>query len=350
MMLLDESDQLFADCATEIPGGGCVGGGREGADFDGFVGGIGDLQGTDLAIPLRGMVEDSLQFSAERVDGKRIIGIEEDTAEEVGGDTGPILEGSFDEVIDGENEAAQVPDADDDVGEGDFLDAPPFIFDDDDVIDADRLGEGDLEAGEEIGDCALGGEADNDADDSGGGEDAGAELPDLLEEHEDGGEGEDDDDEEEGFFENEDLGMDLTGAQIVGDGDVVAADDELFSEVDDLDEDPGDGTDDEEAAGSGDEPGIGIGQTKERKSEDDCNNGDQSAQGTAQQRDKEAFEMIARRPRPETESDFEGMRGAKGKPEEGGEEAKGEGALEYPKERMIDFGGKRKEEWSDGEV
>jgi hypothetical protein len=350
MMLLDEGDEFLADFAAEIPRSGGVGGGGERADLDGFIGGVGDLKHADLAIPKWRLMEDSLEFGAERVDGDGIIRMKKDAAEDIGGDAGPILEGPFDEVIDGEDEAAEVPDPDDDVGEGDFLDPAPFVFDDDDVIDSNGLGEGDLKAGEEIGDGSLGGKANDDADDAGGGEDAGAELADLIEEHEDGSERENDDDEEEGFFENEDLGMNLACAEIVSDGDVVTADDELLAEVDDLEKDPGDGTDDEETAGSGDEPGVSLGQAEEWEGQNDGNNGHEGAQGAAEERDDEAIEVIAGGFGPEPESDLNGMGGAKGEPEEGGEQAEGEEMIEEAQRRMIDVGWEGEKEWSDGEV
>jgi hypothetical protein len=347
-MLLDEGDEFLADFAAEIPRSGGVSGGGEGADLDGFIGGVGDLKNADLAIPKGRLLEDTLEFSAERVDGDGIIGIEKDAAEDIGGDSRPILEGPFDEVIDGEDEAAQIPDPDNDVGEGDFLDPAPFVFDDDDVIDANGLGEGDLEAGEEIGDGSLGGEADDDADDAGGGEDAGAELPDLIEEHEDGGEREDGDDEEKGFFKDEDLGMNLARAEIVSDGDVIAADDELLAEVNDLDKDPGDGTDDEEAAGPGDEFGVGLRQAEEREGEDDGDNGHEGAQSAAEERDDEAIEVIASGFGPEPEPDFDGMGRAKGEPEEGDEQAEGKEAIEQVEKGMM--GREGEQERSDGEV
>ena len=53
---------------------------------------------------------------------------------------------------------------------------PHWSTDVDDVVDADGIGEGDLQAGEEVAERRLGGEAGDDADDAGRGEDGGAEL------------------------------------------------------------------------------------------------------------------------------------------------------------------------------
>ena len=47
------------------------------------------------------------------------------TAEDLGGLAGPVLDGVFDEVAEGDDEAAEVPDFYDDVGGGDLFDASP---------------------------------------------------------------------------------------------------------------------------------------------------------------------------------------------------------------------------------
>jgi len=56
------------------------------------------------------------------------------------------------------------------------------------------LGHGELEAGEEVGNRFLCGEAENDAHHAGGSEQAGSQPPNFLEKHQDGGDGEEHDD------------------------------------------------------------------------------------------------------------------------------------------------------------
>ena len=97
------------------------------------------------------------------------------------------------------DQPAQVPDLDDDVGGVDLFDAAPLALDDDDVVDADGFGDGDLEAGEEVGGGGFGGCREDEGGDAGGGEQAGAVVPDarVIEGPEEGA-GVDDDDEGDG--------------------------------------------------------------------------------------------------------------------------------------------------------
>lgn len=118
-----------------------------------MFGEIGDLEATDLSVPLWRGVDNFVELSAKFFDGHAVVDVEECCAENVGGLACPVLEGVFDEVAQGDDHAAEVPDADDDVSGGDLFDAAPLVRDDDDIIDPDGFGEGDLEAGEEVGGC-----------------------------------------------------------------------------------------------------------------------------------------------------------------------------------------------------
>ena len=60
-----------------------------------------------------------------------------------------------------------IPDADDDIGTGDLFDATPLTLDDDDVVEADGLGEGDLESCEDVGRGGLGGGRENEGGEAG---------------------------------------------------------------------------------------------------------------------------------------------------------------------------------------
>ncbi len=117
-------------------------------------------------------VDDGVELLAEGVDGDGVVDVEEGGAHDVGGLAGPVLEGVFDEVGERDDEAAEVPDLDDDVGGVDLFDASPLALDDDDVVDADGLGDGDLEAGEEVGCGGLGGGGEDEGGDAGGGEES----------------------------------------------------------------------------------------------------------------------------------------------------------------------------------
>ena len=79
----------------------------------------------------------------------------------------PVLERLLDEIGDGHDEAAQVPDPHDDVGQRDLFDSSPLSLDDDHIVDADRLRDGDLESREQCGETFLCREADDDASHAG---------------------------------------------------------------------------------------------------------------------------------------------------------------------------------------
>ena len=97
------------------------------------------------------------------------------------------------EVGERENEAAEVPDADHDVHGADFLDPAPLALNDHGVFDAEGLRECDLDSGDEVGEGALRGEANDQAGESGGGENAFANVPDGRKGHEHDGQRDDDD-------------------------------------------------------------------------------------------------------------------------------------------------------------
>ena len=96
-------------------------------------------------------MNDDIELFAQGLDGDGVVDVEESRAHDVGGVACPVLEGVFDEEAQGDDEAAEIPDFDDDVGRVDLFDAAPLALNDDDVIDVDGFGECDLEAGEEVG-------------------------------------------------------------------------------------------------------------------------------------------------------------------------------------------------------
>ncbi len=140
-------------------------------------------------------MDDGVELLAEGFDRDGVVDVEEGRSHDVGGLAGPVLEGVFDEVGEGDDEAAEIPDLDDDVGGVDLFDAAPLALDDDDVVDADGFGEGDLEAGEEVGSGGFCSGGEDERGDSGGGEEARAVVPDarVVEGPEEGSDGDDDD-------------------------------------------------------------------------------------------------------------------------------------------------------------
>ena len=156
VVLLDEGGHLFADDAAEVEVFAGVAGGDEAAEFHGALGKVGDLEAAYLLVPEWGGVDDGVELAAEDVYGDGVVDVEEGGSHDVGGLAGPVLEGVLDEEGEGDDEAAEVPDTDDDVGGVDLFDSAPLSLDDDDVVEADGFGEGDLEAGEEVGCCGFG--------------------------------------------------------------------------------------------------------------------------------------------------------------------------------------------------
>jgi hypothetical protein len=161
VVLLDPGGHLFADEAAEVEVFAGVARAHEAAKLHGPVGEVGDLEAADLLVPERRGVDDGFELLAEGFDGDGVVDVEEGGAQDVGGLAGPVLEGVFDEVAQGDDEAAEVPDADDDVGGVDLFDAAPLALDYDDVVDTEGLGDGDLEAGEEVCGGGFGGGGDD---------------------------------------------------------------------------------------------------------------------------------------------------------------------------------------------
>ncbi len=179
VVLLDPLGHLFADEAAEVEALAGVAGAHEAADLHGAVGEVGDLQDAGSLVPERRGVDDGVELLAQGFDGDGVVDVEEGGAHDVGGVACPVLEGVFDEEAEGDDEAAEIPDFDDDVGRVDLFDAAPLALDDDDVIDVDGFGEGDLEAGEEVGCGGSGRGGEDDGGDAGGGQKTGAPAPDA---------------------------------------------------------------------------------------------------------------------------------------------------------------------------
>src|SRR5713101_2748240 len=127
-----------------------------------------------------------------------------------------VLEGVLDEVAQGNDEAAEVPYFDDDVGRVDLFDTAPFSLNDDDIVDADGFGDGNLETREEVGGGRFGGGGDDQRRDAGGGEQAGAVVPDarIVEGPQQSTDVDDDDKGDEHASKELELGMEAAGPEI----------------------------------------------------------------------------------------------------------------------------------------
>ena len=150
VVLLDPSCHFFAHITTEIEALARAWGTHEATEFHGAFGEIRDLEAAYFAIPLRRRMNDGFELLAQCIDGNGVVDVEESGAEDVGGRARPVRKGILDEVTERDNEAAKVPDFDDNVGGCDLFDTAPFSFNNDDVIDPDRLGDCDLKTGEKI--------------------------------------------------------------------------------------------------------------------------------------------------------------------------------------------------------
>ena len=214
-VFLEEIDHAFADDTAEIESGGGVVGAEQATKLHGGFGEFSDLEDAGLAVPERRVFEDVLEFFADGLDGERVVNVDEDYTDDFGSGASPVLKWFVDEIGEGKNEAAEVPQADYDVAGFDFFDPAPFVFDDYRVVNADWLSDGDLKSGDEAGESGAGGHTDDDAGDSGGSENAGADLASAGEGHQHGGEADDNDGTDEHAFEDFGLGVDAASMEIV---------------------------------------------------------------------------------------------------------------------------------------
>jgi serine/threonine protein kinase len=118
----------------------------QGPQLDRGLGHVGHHDLGHAAVPALVVLDEALQLLAQRLDRHRVVDVQEDRAEQIGRDARPVLERRLDEVGDRHHEPPLVPDAHHDVGQRDLLDAPPLALDDDHVVEADRLGDRDLDA------------------------------------------------------------------------------------------------------------------------------------------------------------------------------------------------------------
>src|ERR1700719_4244623 len=141
---LEESDQLLADLATQVPGLAGIARADQCAQFHRVYGHVGNLQPRHLAVPQRALADDFLKLLTQAVHRHRIADPEEDRADLRGTLVGPVLERLLDEIAQRHHHPPQVPQPDHDVGAGDRFDPAGFALDHHLVLDPYRLGHRDL--------------------------------------------------------------------------------------------------------------------------------------------------------------------------------------------------------------
>ena len=192
----DPRDELFAQVGAQVRQGTRVLGRDEDPHRDGVLVGVGDLDAPGASVPQVGGVQEVLDLGADQAHRGGPVKLEFDCPQLGGGAARPVLEGRGGEVAARDDEASLVPDAHHDVGQGDLLDGAGFLLvaGDDDIADADRISEGQLEAGEDVAEGLLCREADDDGQEAGGGEEGGHRLAGRLEGADDGDDANADDD------------------------------------------------------------------------------------------------------------------------------------------------------------
>ena len=192
----DPRDELLTNVGAQVGEVAGVLRGDEDAHGDRVLVGVGNLHAPRAPVPQVGGGQELFDLGANESHGSGPVELELDGTELGGCATRPVLEGRLREVARRDDEAALVPDAYDHVGERDFLDGAGFVLlaGDDDVAHADRVGEGQLQAGEDVAECLLGGEAEDHRDDTGRGQDGGHGLAGGLEGADDRDGAHDDDD------------------------------------------------------------------------------------------------------------------------------------------------------------
>jgi len=146
---------------------------------------------TTRPVLLTGGFEDAHEFVPELANGRTVVHLKKGGAQDFSSLACSVLKRLFDEAVDRQYQTALIPDADDNAGERDFIDASPLAFDNDDILDADGLVDGDLEACQQAGDAELRGHTDDQTCNARRSEHAAAVLTHGIKDHEHGDRSED---------------------------------------------------------------------------------------------------------------------------------------------------------------
>ena len=255
---LQPADQLLADVAAQVEERRGVGGGHQHPDPDQPADGVGHLQHLGPPVPQLGVLEDRVELGAHGRDVDPPVDVELDGAEELGVAAGPVLERRLGEVRRRQHHPPVVPQPDHDVAQGDLLDPAPLVLHDDHVVEADRVAEGDLEAGDQVGQGRLRGDGGHDAQHPGRGQHARADRLHPGEAVERRAQGDEDDDGDGEPTDDQALGLHPSGDPVVGDVGAVAVQAEVLQEDQRRREQPGAGADREQPADQRDPVPPGV--------------------------------------------------------------------------------------------
>ena len=122
---------------------------------------VGDLDVPEPSVPLGMALDDRPQRFADAIDGRSVVDRDGDDPGDGGGVPRPVLKRMAQEVGQWDHQSTVVPDAYDDVGRTDLLDATPLSLDDEHVVEVDRLGQRDLDRRQDGLDERARGEADD---------------------------------------------------------------------------------------------------------------------------------------------------------------------------------------------
>src|SRR6266436_8849786 len=101
VVLLYPRRHFFADQASQVEVLAGVAGAHEATQLHGAVGEVGDLKATDPVVPQRRGMNDGLELFSQVFHWNGVVDVKKGGAEDVGGVTGPVLEGILDEVAEG---------------------------------------------------------------------------------------------------------------------------------------------------------------------------------------------------------------------------------------------------------
>ncbi len=246
MLARQEIEHPLAHDAAQIE---CIAGvarAHQQAHLQGVLAGFGHLGYADLAVPQCLAFADPLQFSADRRDRRGVIQPQEGSAEQVRTAPCPVLERVLDEPRQGHHHPPRIPDPHHHVAAVDLLHPAPLTFHDHHIVQPDRLGQGDLQAGDQVAEHRLGRDTGDQADDAGRGQQRGADLAHHREGQQDQRDADQDDRAHQHAAQHPGLGLDATRFEIVGHLHRVVAQDRLLAGSDRAHQQP------DEAAGQAD--------------------------------------------------------------------------------------------------
>src|SRR6185312_4905836 len=174
-----------------------------------------DLKHADLARPERRGLEDAAQFIAQGLHRDTVIGVDVAMREQVGALIGPVLERMVKEIRKRQYQPAEIPAAQDDVHRSDLFNPTPLALNDYGVFNAEGLREGDLHAGDQVGEGSFCRQAYDQAGESGGRQYALADVPDSRKGHQHNGQCDDDDQHDDDAVQHFELRLDAARGQVV---------------------------------------------------------------------------------------------------------------------------------------